>query len=64
KRNDNHSWIAQAFLLYDLIEQNPEKDPSNKILDTALQGQVHKLNDDEACYMFRELKKTFDCLTC
>ncbi|CAF2470233.1 unnamed protein product [Rotaria sp. Silwood2] len=55
-RNDNHSWIDQAFSPYDLIEQNPGKDLSNKVLDTALYGQDHELNDDEADYMFRELK--------
>ncbi|CAF1591646.1 unnamed protein product [Rotaria magnacalcarata] len=55
-RNDNHSWIDQAFSPYDLIEQNSGKELSNKPLDTALYGQDHELNDDEADYMFRELK--------
>ncbi|CAF4261795.1 unnamed protein product [Rotaria sp. Silwood2] len=41
-QNDNHSCIDQALLPYNLIEQNPRKDLSNKILDTALYGQVKK----------------------
>ncbi|CAM4761534.1 unnamed protein product [Rotaria magnacalcarata] len=36
-RNDNHSWIDQAFSPYDLIEQNSGKELSNKPLDTALE---------------------------
>jgi hypothetical protein len=56
-RNDNNqSWIDQTFSPYDLIEQNSGKNFSNKILDTALYGQDQELNDDEADYMFRELK--------
>ena len=56
-RNDSHSWIDPTlYSPYDLIEQNPSKDLSNKILDTALYGQDHELNDDEADYMLRELK--------
>lgn len=55
-RNDNQTWIDQTFSPYDLIEQNPGKDLSNKILDTTLYGQDEELNDDEADYMFRELK--------
>lgn len=55
-RNDNQSWLDPSFSPYDLIEQNPSKVLSNKQLDTALYGQDHELNDDEADYMFRELK--------
>lgn len=55
-RNDNQTWIDQTFSPYDLIEQNPRKDLSNKILDTTLYGQDQELNDDEADYMLRELK--------
>ncbi|CAF4397753.1 unnamed protein product, partial [Rotaria sp. Silwood2] len=47
-RNDNHSWIDQAFLPHDLIEQNPRKDLSNQILDTGLYGQVHKLKQHKS----------------
>lgn len=55
-RNDNNSWIDQAFSPYNLIEQNPSKDLSNKVLDTTLHGQDSEINDDEADYMLRELK--------
>ncbi|CAF3299539.1 unnamed protein product [Rotaria sp. Silwood2] len=47
-RNDNHSWIDQAFLPHDLIEQNPRKDLSNQILDTGLYGQVRKLKQHKS----------------
>ncbi|CAF0853990.1 unnamed protein product [Adineta ricciae] len=55
-RNESQSWIDQAFLPYDYVVQNVEKELSNKKLDTALNGQDHEINDDEADYMFRELK--------
>ncbi|CAF4250234.1 unnamed protein product, partial [Rotaria sp. Silwood2] len=55
-RNDSHSWIDQTFSPYNLIEENPGKDLPNKILDTVLYSQDRELNDDEAYYMFRELK--------
>ena len=55
-RNDDHCWIDQSFSPYNLIEQNMGKDLSNKTLYTALHGQDHELKDDEADYMFRELK--------
>ena len=56
-QNNDPCWINQSFSSpYDLIEQNYEKHLSNKTLDTALYGQDHELNDDEADYMFRELK--------
>ncbi|UJR30922.1 hypothetical protein I4U23_018432 [Adineta vaga] len=55
-RNESQSWIDQAFLPYDLVEPNVGKELSNKILDTALNGQDHEINDDEADYMLRELK--------
>ena len=48
--------LIKHFHLMTLIEQNAGKDLSNKILDTALDGQDQELNDDEADYMLRELK--------
>ncbi|CAF4210848.1 unnamed protein product [Rotaria sp. Silwood2] len=41
-QNDNYSCIDPAFLPYNLIEQNPRKDLSNKMLNTALSGQMKK----------------------
>ena len=53
----NQSWIDPTFASpYNLLEENSSKEFSNKILDTTLHGQDQELNDDEADYMFRELK--------
>jgi hypothetical protein len=51
-RNADHAWIDQAFSPYNLVE----KDFSNKNLNAALHGRDDELTDDEADYMFRELK--------
>jgi hypothetical protein len=55
-RQNDQSWIDQAFSPYDLIEQNPSKDFLTKTLATTLDGRDEDLNDDEAEYMLRELK--------
>ena len=55
-RTNNQSWIDPTFLPYDFLDPNSGKELSNKVLDTVLYGQDHELNDDEADYMFRELK--------
>lgn len=55
-RPANPSWIDQAFSPYELIEPNPGKNFSTKTLDAALDGRDEDLIDDEADYMFRELK--------
>ena len=60
-RPANASWIEQAFSPYDILEQQQQQPPPNKELAsksvlTALDGRDEDLNDDEAEYMFRELK--------
>lgn len=57
-RPANASWIDQAFSPYDILDQQqpPNKDLATKTILTALDGRDEDLNDDEAEYMFRELK--------
>ena len=55
-RNADRAWIDQAFPPFNLDDKNLEKDFSNKNLNTALYGRDDELIDDEADYMFRELK--------
>lgn len=52
----NQPWNGANVSPYDLIEQKPTAVSSTKFLDAIFSGKDEDLNDDEADYMFRELK--------
>ncbi|CAF3146201.1 unnamed protein product [Rotaria sp. Silwood2] len=55
-QNDNYSCIDPAFLPYNLIEQNPRKDLSNKMLNTALSGQMKKEEHEAVALRRRQVE--------
>jgi len=53
----NQSWIDPTYSTsYQYLDVAHGKNFSNPILDKTLTGQDKDLNDDEADYMFKELK--------
>ncbi|CAF4631709.1 unnamed protein product [Rotaria sp. Silwood2] len=59
-QNDNYSCIDPAFLPYNLIEQNPRKDLSNKMLNTALSGQMKKEHGLRRLHRYGNEKRNID----